>query len=214
MHSPSEGIRGVRPPLQDRSRQTYESILNATEAMLVTREFDAIRIEEILAEAGVSTGSFYARFEDKEALLSALHARYANGLRQLDRDDARPADVPPTLDARSRAEVRHRIGRFRRGRGLIRTVSLEQRRDARVSAELVRLTRRVNRRIVEFFEPCFDEIGHDDPERAVVRGAYFVAAVCRDRMLFPNAPHAASVGLPLSHLEDELTAMLSGYLRS
>jgi AcrR family transcriptional regulator len=199
--------------LQDRSRQTYERILNATEALLVSREFDAVRIEEILAEAGVSTGSFYARFEDKEALLSALNARYADGLRQLDRADAHPTDVPPTLAARARAEVRHRIARFRRRRGLIRTISLEQRRDPVISAEMVRLTRRVNRRIVEFFEPCFAEIGHDDPERAVVRGAYFVAAVCRDRMLFATAPHAASVGLPLSQLEDELTVMLNAYLR-
>jgi AcrR family transcriptional regulator len=206
-------IRGVRPPQQDRSRDTYVRIMDATECLLEDREFDAVRIEQVLSEARVSAGSFYSRFEGKEALLQALHSRYTEGVVELAGDGNRGAGVPPTLEARARAEVRHRIRRFRGRKALIRTAVLRYRRDLGAGPELVNMTRAVNARIVDLFRPCLDEIGHEDPERAVVRGAYFVAAICRDRILFPDSPHASSVGLPLSQLEDELTLLLLAYLR-
>jgi AcrR family transcriptional regulator len=102
-------IRGVRPPQQDRSRDTYVRILDATECLLEDREFDAVRIEQVLSEARVSAGSFYSRFEGKEALLQALLSRYTEGVVELAGDGNRGAGVPPTLEARARAEVRHRI---------------------------------------------------------------------------------------------------------
>lgn len=198
-------------PRQERSWDTYEQVLSAAERLLRDRSFDALRIDDVLSEAGVSTGSFYARFEDKEALLLALIDRYRQELAAL--GEARAEEELTELHACARREVRHRMRRFRRRAGLIRTVVLEHRR-LPASSELVRLTKLVNARIVDGFRPCFREIAHPDPERAVLYGTYFVGAICRDRVLFGRSPHAASVALPLARLEDELTRMLTGYLRA
>lgn len=211
--TPPDGVHGVRPPLQDRSRDTYERILDAAERLLAARDFDALRVDEILAEADVSTGSFYARFADKEALLSALLARYREDLEQGGGAPKATAALPATLEARARAEVRQRIRRYRKRAGLIRTVALEYRRDPDGGAATTRLTRLAVRGLIEFFRPCLHEIGHADPERAILRGTYFVAAICRDRILFGRSPHASSVALPQSQLEDELTRLLIIYLR-
>ena len=63
----------IHAPLQDRSRRTFEAILDATETLLARRPFEEISIAEIVLKAGSSTGSFYARFPAKDALLPALY---------------------------------------------------------------------------------------------------------------------------------------------
>lgn len=205
-------LDGVKRPLQDRSRETFDGILDTAEELLAEGDFDALRIDELLATAGISTGSFYARFDGKDALLSALLERYARLLEDELVSGGPAADVPERLEARARAQVRFRIRRYRERVGLMRTVVLEYRHDTATSAEIRRLTRLVNGRIVAYFRPCRREIRHGDPEQAVLRGLYMVAAVCRDRILFGDAPHASSVRMPLSRLEDELTTVLVSYL--
>lgn len=66
----------IKPPRQARSKKTLEALLDAAEALLADRSFAEMRIDEIVAMAGSSSGSFYARFEDKTALLHALHQRF------------------------------------------------------------------------------------------------------------------------------------------
>ena len=66
----------VHQPVQDRSRRTLAALLDATESLLEERRFEQISVAEIILKAGVSTGSFYARFSGKDALLPALYARY------------------------------------------------------------------------------------------------------------------------------------------
>lgn len=206
-------LDGVNPPLQDRSRETYDLILDTAESLLAEVEFDALRVEEVLATAGISNGSFYARFEGKDSLLPALLDRYAQLLEDEIASPAPYGDVPPELEARARALVRFRIRRYQTRIGLMRTTVLEYRRETTTSASIRRLTRRVNEGMVEFFRPCLQSVGHRNAEEAVRRGIYLVTAICRDRILFGDSPHASSVRLPLSELEDELTSLLTGYLR-
>jgi len=206
-------IEGVTPPRQGRSRETYEVLLDGAERLLEDADFAALRIEDVLASTGTSIGSFYARFEGMNGLRAALFDRYRADLEELAARGRPDASIPPTLEARARAEVRHRIRRYRSRRGLMRAVVLETRRSSGELSELTRLTREVTRGIVEFFRPCFGEIGHTDPASAVLRGTYFVAAICRDRILFGDALHARSVGIALSALEDELTDLLVRQLR-
>lgn len=204
-------LPGVLPARQRRSRDTYGRILDAAERQLETREFDALRIEEILTDSGVSAGSFYARFTGKEALLPALIERYRE---ELERSLTRPALRAPddaTLEQRARIYVANRLRRLRRRRGLLRALVLECRRVPELGAAVEDVTRRLNEHFVAFFLPCRDEI--TDPERAILRGIYFIAAACRDRVLFASSPHAASVPMTLAEFEDEATRLLLAYLR-
>ena len=67
----------LSPPLQRRSQNTLDAISLATRKLLQTRSFKALTIQDIVNEANSSTGSFYARFKGKKALLHYLHEELA-----------------------------------------------------------------------------------------------------------------------------------------
>ncbi len=73
---PATPTSRMRPPRQARSRQTLDRLLAAAELLLAERGWDRIGVAEIVAEAGTSVGAFYARFDDKDALLDLLAERY------------------------------------------------------------------------------------------------------------------------------------------
>ena len=76
LHDMAPGSEGVRPPKQERSRETLERILSAAEEVLDGRTFSEVSVEEILNRADVNKSSFYARFKTKEDLLPPLYERF------------------------------------------------------------------------------------------------------------------------------------------
>lgn len=67
-------LPGVAPSRQKRSRETTLALLRAGADMLRTRSLAELSIEALSAEAGVTVGAFYSRFESKEAYFNALMA--------------------------------------------------------------------------------------------------------------------------------------------
>lgn len=63
-------------PLQARSQQTLDAILDACDHLLVSRSFEKISMQDIAAEAGISVGNVYNRFKDKEALINYVIASH------------------------------------------------------------------------------------------------------------------------------------------
>lgn len=63
-------------PQQARSRATVDTILEATARVLVKRGFDGLTTNAVAAAAGVSIGSLYQYFPNKEALVAALVERH------------------------------------------------------------------------------------------------------------------------------------------
>ncbi len=59
-------------PRQARSKATVEAILEATARVLVKHGFDGLTTNAVAAAAGVSIGSLYQYFPNKEALVAAL----------------------------------------------------------------------------------------------------------------------------------------------
>ncbi|NKF50409.1 TetR/AcrR family transcriptional regulator [Shewanella sp. WXL01] len=60
-------------PKQKRSQQTHDKFLKALRSALESKYFEHISIKELAEGAGVSVGTFYRRFENKEALLPLLY---------------------------------------------------------------------------------------------------------------------------------------------
>ena len=81
----------VKKPCQQRSRDSLERILKSAEALIRAKGYEALTIAEVVRRSHTSTGTLYARFPDKTALLYAIHERV------LDRDgdelQARLAEV-------------------------------------------------------------------------------------------------------------------------
>lgn len=69
-----------RRPAQARSAQRVEAILDATAGLLAGADPAALGIRDIAGAAGVPTGTIYQFFEDKDAVLQALAARFIDGM--------------------------------------------------------------------------------------------------------------------------------------
>lgn len=63
-------------PEQDRSRATVEAIVDAAARVLVKHGYDAFTTNRVAEKAGVSVGSLYQYFPNKDALLSELMRRH------------------------------------------------------------------------------------------------------------------------------------------
>ncbi len=69
---PSPATDGKAPPLTDRGRRTRDNLLAAGRRVFEERGYTATRMSDIAAAAGVSHGTVYTWFGDKESLLRAL----------------------------------------------------------------------------------------------------------------------------------------------
>ena len=69
-------MKELSPPQQTRSVATLNAIAVATKHLLKTHTFAELTIDQVVTAAGTSTGSFYARFKNKRALLHHLHVEF------------------------------------------------------------------------------------------------------------------------------------------
>lgn len=61
-----------KQPVQERSRQTVKAILQATSQVLVQRGYEGTTTGAVVERAGVSIGTLYQYFPNKESLVAAL----------------------------------------------------------------------------------------------------------------------------------------------
>lgn len=64
-----------RTPKQERSKEMVDAILDATAQVLIEEGYDRASTNKIAARAGVSIGSLYQYFENKESLVGALNTK-------------------------------------------------------------------------------------------------------------------------------------------
>jgi AcrR family transcriptional regulator len=70
-------------PKQDRSRVTVEAILEATTRILVEEGYDKANTNRIAERAGISIGSLYQYFPNKESLMTALMEQHSREMTEL-----------------------------------------------------------------------------------------------------------------------------------
>lgn len=70
-------------PQQDRSRTTVEAILEATTHILTEEGYDKANTNRIAERAGLSIGSLYQYFPNKESLMAALMDQHSNEIAAL-----------------------------------------------------------------------------------------------------------------------------------
>jgi AcrR family transcriptional regulator len=70
-------------PQQDRSRVTVEAILEATTHILTEEGYEKANTNRIADRAGISIGSLYQYFPNKESLIAALMEQHSNEIVEL-----------------------------------------------------------------------------------------------------------------------------------
>jgi AcrR family transcriptional regulator len=104
--SDSRRMETRKIPRQQRSREMVERILAAGRTVVLRDGYDAASTNRIAAEAGISPGSLYQYFPNKDAVLSAIVGRYSDDVSEritaalADRfDETGPEMVTATLEA-------------------------------------------------------------------------------------------------------------------
>jgi len=116
---------GIRPPLQRRSRESWERVLDSGVRLLEMGGYEAFTIAAVCKEAQVAPRALYARVESKEALFLAV---YEHGMShvmldvEVFADDARWQGLAPEdIAAHAVLEV---AGIFERHADFLRAVVL------------------------------------------------------------------------------------------
>lgn len=110
-----------KTPTQDRSRATVGAIVEATGQVLGARGPRGTTTVHVASRAGVSVGSLYQYFPDKEALIAAFfEARLRQDVELLERVVARAAGSPVDV---LRVAIEETVALYRRDRELYRSVA-------------------------------------------------------------------------------------------
>ncbi len=200
---------GVRPPQQRRSRESLERVLRSGERLLAQKGYEGFTIAEVSRRAKVSVGSVYGRFENKDALVQALHRRM---LERMAANGGGSAAADADLDVAVRRGIGALSAGMDRERSVLRVFMMRGAVDQAISGPGSEASRAVARRFTEAVLVHRDEIGHPDPEIAAdvaFRIAYDVLA--RNVMYGPT--FESSVEIDWDTLTEELSVASLTYLR-
>ncbi len=208
-------LSAVRPPRQQRSQQTLDRILDASERLLLEREFDRVSIAEIVRASRTSVGSFYNRFRDKQSLLAGLYARYDSGMPDwVDEWRARQGAPPSDLVRAAAWVTRYLIDTFQSRRHLLRALALYVRNHPEEQEAHVMDQRAAQHGfLMEALLEHREEMTHDEPERAVQAAVFGAASICRERLLFSEGAHARTSEQSTPQLLQDVTRMVVGLLK-
>jgi AcrR family transcriptional regulator len=204
--------RGVRPPQQRRSRESLERVLTAGERVLADNGYEGFTIGEVSRRARVSVGSVYARFDNKEALIHAIHARMMERLTPPEADVAAADDPGADLATVVARGVHALAGRMGRERELLRAFMVRGAVDPSIAAPGSEASRATARAFKTAVLAHRGEIGHDDPELAAdiaFRLVYDVLA----RQVMHGPTFESDRMVAWDDLVEELIAALLAYLR-
>jgi AcrR family transcriptional regulator len=205
-------LRWVRPPQQARSQETLERLLDAAEHLVAEKGFEDTGVAEVARRAGSSVGAFYARFQDKDALLHALYERYyeqaiATADAALEPARWEDARIPEVLAA----VVRFLVSIYREQAGLIRAFVVRNHSDAEFQARRDRLSHYVSERLSALLLARRGEIEHPEPEKAAAFGLTLVFSTLDSVILFGEL-RSGAVRLSDDDLAVELTRAYLAYL--
>ena len=212
-YNPSASDVAVRPPLQQRSRDTLARLVSATERLLEESSFEDLTVADIARRGRSSVGAFYARFPDKDALLDYLDESHAEEL--IDRvteycENDRWKAAP--IEALVTEVIRFLIMYFKDHRGVLRALSVRAR--LHHGSRFAEPARRVNNRVPELIRLVLArrrEIAHRSPDLAAYLGFVMVFSTLRERVLFAET-YPTHLPISDSLLADELAQAYLAYL--
>lgn len=204
---PSTRLR--KTPCQQRSRATFDAVLEAAARVLVDEGFECATTNRIAEVAGVSVGSLYQYFPNKHSIVWALLERHIRDAEALRPPELRGVGGPLTLRERIRLAVEWHLAVHAADPALHRV--LTNLVPEVVGAEAVRAFERATQRAVR------DALEHhrDELHPASLDLAAFCVAQCLEALTHGAVVHHPEL-LEQPHgveaLAGEMEELLAGYL--
>jgi len=142
-------------------------MLDAAETLIYERGFDALTVSELVQRSRTSVGSFYARFEDKAALLRAVQNRALERIESTFEGRAHNRPATGSLAESVHAEIETFVRMVSRDAPLIRAFYAQG-----ADPVLHKRVARTDQLHFSIFRAAMlehvGEIRHTDPERAIL----------------------------------------------
>ena len=206
---------GVRLPRQLRSRASFERMITAAHDLIAESGLEGATVQGILLRSGVGSGTFYARFDGRDALLAYLALRFRSdaeegwaGVLSPPRwEEAGPKEIV-TQFTRMAVVWMHAHGALLRA-FLVHAMTYEGYDLLEKTAELDNI---VADHLIRVLLPRAEEFTHDEPEQAIRLATLQVFATLRSRFIFAWGDRPD--GIEDQQLATELASIFLRYLGS
>jgi AcrR family transcriptional regulator len=201
----------VYKPKQARSQETQDNLLKALNQLLKKKYFEHISIAELAEKAGVSVGTYYRRFRNKEALLPLLYEDFGEKLRAWigKLEKTRPGSLKGSIHM-----VVVQLYLFlRRQEGVLRTLHL----NSRLHTEVLPYSQVKSRyaeyhRLAELLLVYSNEIKRDNKEDAAEMATFMLVGGLIEKVLYAEQTPALGTKLEGEALLKEIELMVFAYL--
>jgi AcrR family transcriptional regulator len=204
-------LEWVKPPLQARSQQTLERLLDAAEAIIDEKGIEKATVSEIAKRADSSVGAFYSRFADKEALLKCVLERFndqAVATAEAVLVPARWEGIP--VENALEMMMTFMLGILREKRRLILALTMRAAVDPQLSAFGERLHETIARLMHVLIVHRGHTVRHPDPETAIHLAVWLVLSAVESRTLHDHPDREAR--LSDQTIAREITEMVIRYV--
>ena len=198
-------------PKQQRSQATQQKLLTALHLCLKDKFFEHISIKELAEHAGVSVGTFYRRFKDKESLLPLLYQDFGNDLSQWvdSLEHHNYSNLQEVVEKVSMETYEFLVSR----QSVFRTLHL----NSRLHSTLLDSDKSVDRadiykRIAQLFLTFKHEITVEDKTKSAGNVIFIIINTLLDKVLYPSLTPAIACDLTAKELSLELPKIILPYL--
>lgn len=207
--------RLVLPAHQARSRESLRKLLKAATEVLGQYGVDGATVPRIARRAGLTPGSVYRRFHDKDALLETAILEILERQEETMKSSLAPMPSQISLQAFSERVISGMVDAYRAHAGLLRGMRqfVQNRANTAFCRQVSGLEVQHFRRAVDLFLSYSDQISHPNPRSAVSLGLMMVVGTLFQVVVWPN-DRSQLADIPQSDeaLKRELTRAFLSYL--